>query len=273
MVFGNAAWGFRETPLEEQFKITSEMGLPELELGIANAPMDIPVDISDEELLKIKKTAEKYWIKLTCAATGNDFTTGTEDTAKIKKVIDICSKAEIRFLRIFAGFTPLAGVTDAAFAQMIKALSEVCRYAEEKNVVPVMETHGGVDGYDDGVIHIPSVTTDLETLKIILSLIPDNARVCFDPANLFAVGITNPNEFYKEIKDKVAYAHFKDFKKLPTGRLKPSFCGDSDMNWKAILEEMRDFDGICMFEYENTEDIKEGLRKSYDYIKNAICEE
>ena len=39
MLFGNASWGFRETPLEKQLEITSEMGLELLELGIANAPI------------------------------------------------------------------------------------------------------------------------------------------------------------------------------------------------------------------------------------------
>ena len=270
MKFGNAAWGFRETPLEMQFKITAEMGLPELELGIANAPNDIPLTASDDELAKIKKMSENYGVKISCAATGDDFTTGTEDIAKIKKVIDICKKLGVKYLRIFAGFTALKDVNDKKFDTMTLALKEVCEYADAKGVVPVIETHGGVNGFEDGVEHFMSTTTDLETLKKILSLLPENARVCFDPANLYAVGFKNPESFYNEIKEKVAYAHFKDFKKLPSGHLKPSYCGDSDMDWNAVLTAMKDFDGICMFEYENTEDIADGLKKSYKYIKERI---
>jgi len=181
MKFGNAAWGLRETPLEEQFKITSEMGLDILEIGIANAPMDIQPDITDEEVGNIKKLSEIYGIKMYCAATGNDFTTGTDDISKIKKVIDICKKLNIEYIRIFAGFTPLENVNDDMFNTMIKSLTEVCNYAGENGVVPVIETHGGVDGYDDGVEHIMSTTTDLTTLKKIMALLPDNARICFDP--------------------------------------------------------------------------------------------
>ena len=270
MIFGNAAWGFRETPLEEQFKITADMGLSELELGIANAPNDIPLSASDEELEKVKKISEDYGVKISCAATGDDFTTGTDDIQKIKKVIDICKKLGVKYLRIFAGFTALKEVSGKKFDTMIQSLKEVCEYAAEKGIVPVIETHGGVNGFDDGVVHFASTTTDLETLKKILSLLPGNARVCFDPANLYAVGVKNPENFYNEIKAKVAYAHFKDFKKLPSGHLKPSYCGDSDMDWKAILSAMKDFDGICMFEYENTDDITDGLEKSYKYIKERI---
>lgn len=54
MKFGNASWGFREKPLEEQLKITREMGLALLELGIANAPKDIPLDITDEQIDEIR---------------------------------------------------------------------------------------------------------------------------------------------------------------------------------------------------------------------------
>lgn len=267
MKFGNAAWGFRETPLEEQFKITADMGLSFLEIGIANAPDDMPLDVTNEKLLEIKVLAERYGINIFAAATGNDFTTGVEDIPKIKRVIDICNTLRIPYLRIFAGFTPLSDVTDDTFKMMIESLIVVCNYADENGVVPVIETHGGVNCYDDGVEHIMSTTTDIGTLKAIINKLPNNARICFDPANLYAVGIKQPELFYSEIKDKVAYAHFKDFEKLSSGHLKPSFCGDSDMNWDLILKSMEDFEGIAVFEYENVYDIKEGLEKSLKFIK------
>lgn len=268
MKFGNAAWGLRETPLEEQFKITAEMGLDVLEIGIANAPMDIALDVTDAELENIKAMANRYGIKMACAATGNDFTTGTGDIAKVKRVIDICKVLGIGMVRIFAGFTPLAEVTDEMFNTMIDSLKEVCEYAEKEGVTPVIETHGGVDGYDDGVEHIMSTTTDLETIKRIFAALPSNARICYDPANLYAVGVKHPEEFYNEIKDKVAYAHLKDFAPVPSGHIKPSYCGASDMDWKAILRAMSDFDGVALFEYENTEDIEEGLQNCFKYISS-----
>lgn len=270
MKFGNAAWGLRETPLEEQFKITADMGLSALEIGIANAPKDIPLDVTDAELVKVKEMSEKYGVKMYAAATGDDFTVGTDDVEKVKRVIDICEKLGIPNLRIFAGFTAIGDVTEEMFEIMISSLCTVCDYAKEKGITPVIETHGGVNGFEDGVEHFMSTTTDLETLKRIMSKIPENAKICFDPANLFAVGIKNPEEFYRGIKDKVAYSHFKDFKPLPSGHIKPSFCGDSDMDWDAILDAMSGVDGYCFFEYENTEDIKDGLLKCRNYINERI---
>ena len=74
MIYGNASWGFREMDLEEQLKITAKMELPILELGIANASKDLPLDASDSELENVKSLYKKYSVKLMCAATGNDFT-------------------------------------------------------------------------------------------------------------------------------------------------------------------------------------------------------
>ncbi|MBP3361390.1 MAG: sugar phosphate isomerase/epimerase [Clostridia bacterium] len=274
MIFGNAAWGLRETPLEKQFEITAGMGLKAIEIGIANAPMDIALNATDAELTDILKLSEEYGVKMLAAATGNDFTTGTEDIEKIKRVIDICKKLKIDNLRIFAGFTPLDKVTDEIFDTMINSLTSVCNYAKEKEVVPVIETHGAVDGYDDGVVHTASTTTDIKTLKKIMNLLPDNAKLCFDPSNLYAVGVKNPEIFFEEFKEKVAYAHFKDFKKLPSGHLKPSYCGDGDIDWNKILNTMKNFSGAALFEYENVEDVEDGLMKCYNYIKrlqNAIA--
>lgn len=270
MIYGNAAWGFRETPLEEQFRITRDMGLSALELGIANAPMDVPLEVTDGELARIKALEDQYGVRLLCAATGNDFTTGKDDIAKIKGVMDICAALEIPMLRIFAGFTAKEEVSEAAFDSMLESLTEACRYGEVKGVTPVIETHGGVNGFDDGVEHFESVTTDMESLTRILAALPGNARICFDPANLYAVGHSHPEQFYDAFREKVAYAHFKDFASLPSGHLKPSHCGDSQMNWVPILQAMAHFPGAVMFEYENVEDVEAGLRRSYAYIKNEV---
>ncbi len=165
MIFGNATWGFRNTPLEEALKITSEMGLSAFELGIANAENDISLDITDAEIEKVKRLYEKYGLDISCAATGNDFTNGDKnDVAKIKKVIDICVKMGVKYLRIFSGFSQDTDVTGTRWKNMIDCLKEVFDYAYSKNVVLAIETHGGVEGFDDGVRHYHSTSSNPEML-------------------------------------------------------------------------------------------------------------
>lgn len=271
MKFGNASWGFRETPLEKQLEITKRLGLDVLELGIANADNDLPLDTSDADLDKVKALYEKYGIELTCASTGNDFSCGERgDVEKIKKVTDMCAKLGVKYLRIFAGFSPVAEVVGARWDNMIECLREVGAYGAEKGVYMVVETHGGVNGFDDGVEHFKSTSADPETMYKMMSELPEEIKVNFDPANLWAVGVTHPETVYNELKDRVAVVHLKDFAPLPSGHIKPAACGDSDMDWSAILKALADFDGPALFEYENVEDIEEGSARCFDYIKGLL---
>ena len=268
MKFGNASWGFRETPLEEQLKITQRMGLSLLELGIANAPKDLPLDITDEQIANVKMLFKKYRIELLCAATGNDFTNGNaDDLPKLKRVVDICEKLGVKFLRIFAGFSPVEEVAGERWNCMINCLTKIADYS--KHVVLTIETHGGVNGYDDGVEHFYSTSSKPDVLVEMLSQLPESVKVNFDPANLWAVGVRHPETVYLSIKERVAVVHLKDFITLPSGHLKPSACGESKMDWDAILSALNP-ELPMLFEYENVEDITKGLARCNQFIQEKI---
>ena len=81
MRIGNAAWGLRETPLEEQLKITSAMGLDLLELSIAGYGKDfLQLDADQAKISKVKELFRQYKVALECGCTGNDFTGDREKT-------------------------------------------------------------------------------------------------------------------------------------------------------------------------------------------------
>jgi sugar phosphate isomerase/epimerase len=273
MRFGNAAWGFRETPLEQQLAITNRMGLSVLEIGIANAPNDLRLDISDSEIQRVKGLFKRYNVSLLCAAIGNDFTNGNrDDMQKIKKAVELCEKLGVAYLRIFAGFSPVSEVTGKLWDIMIECLTEVGEYAKTKNIIPVIETHGGVKAYEDGVEHFYSTSSEPQALLRMLKELPNSLMVNFDPANLYAVGIRHPEAIYEQIKDRVACIHLKDFVRLPSGHLKPAACGASDMDWRALMKAIRGFEGPVLFEYENTSDVEDGCKRCLEYI-NKVLEE
>ena len=270
MRFGNAAWGFREMPLEEQLKFTHEMGWDILELGIANAPMDLSFSADEEQIEAVKNLFYKYGVKLLYASTGNDFTTGDrQDVEKIKRVCDICKKLGVKYLRIFSGFSPVEEVVGSRWDTMISCLREVDAYAQSQGVYLVIETHGGVNSFEDGVEHFMSTSSHPATLIQMLKELPETIRVNFDPANLRAVGIIHPEEVYEACKERVSMVHLKDFVPLPSGHMKPAACGDGDMDWERILTALNGYDGAALFEYENPEDVKEGTKRCYDYIKRV----
>lgn len=272
MEFGNASWGFRELPLEEQLKITRDMGFKILELGIANAPMDLPLAAREEELEAVKEKFSRYGIKLLYGATGNDFTGESEsDVEKIARVTELCAKLGIKYLRIFAGFAPVAEVTGQRWDSMISRIKKADRYAKERGVYLVIETHGGVKNREDGVEHYDSVSTQPKALKKLLEELPDTVRLNFDPANLWAVGNEHPQEIWNMCKSRVSMVHLKDFVRLPSGHLKAAACGEGGMDWKALMEALADYEGAALFEYENPQDVKEGSLRCWQYISGYCC--
>ncbi len=271
MKFGSAAWGFRETPLEEQLRITHDLGMQFLELGIANAPADLALDATRQELERVRELYRDYGIELQYASTGNDFSQGHDkDVQKVEKVLDICSALGVKYLRIFAGFSPLEEVTGSRWKNMVDCIGKVDDYAGRRNVCLVIETHGGVNSYEDGVEHFASTSTDPEALRKLMKELPDTVKLLFDPANLWAVGDPHPENIYKMFQERIPVVHMKDFVPQPSGHIKPGACGEGIMDWALILDAMRDFGGAVLFEYENPWDIKEGLRKSYEYINENM---
>jgi sugar phosphate isomerase/epimerase len=278
MKLGNAAWGFRETPLEEQLRITSEMGLSLLELSIGNSPSDpISLEASQAEMDEVKKLFEKYGIEMLCCSTGNDFTgedaNACRESAKsVCKAIDVASALGFKLMRIFAGFSPVAEVTGERWEVMIECICKTADHARTKGVALAVETHGGVEKKSDTECkHFHSTSTEAEALKRLVAEIPDDVGINFDPANLNAVGYEKPEDVYKLIADKVNYMHLKDFAAIPgSDWLKPAACGEGPVDWASLMGAIKDFDGPALIEYENTFDAEDGFKRSLAFLKKFI---
>lgn len=278
MKLGNAAWGFRETPLEEQLRITRDMGLSLLELSIGGGALDaLSSDASPDELASVKELFDKYGIEMLCCSAGNDFTgqdanACRNDVGNVCKAIDVASALGFKYMRIFAGFSPVAEVTGKRWDVMIECICKTADYAREKGVSLAVETHGGVEKKSDTECrHFHSTSTEPEALKRLISEIPDDVGINFDPANLNAVGYERPEEVYMLIKDKVNYMHLKDFAKIPgSDWLRPAACGEGPVDWASLMEAIKDFDGPALIEYENTFDAEDGFKRSLAFLRKFL---
>lgn len=267
---GAAAWGFRELKVEEQLKICNSLGLSCLELGIANAPKDLPADAGEGLIKEVRALYERYGIPLWCAATGNDFTVEpsgiSEQIEKVKKVILTCRKLKVRYLRIFAGFTPVEEVTGVRWTRMVGAINETADFAADQEVALTIETHGGVNSYIDGVEHFPSVTTGREPLECLLQEIRPDVTFVFDPANLAAAG-EDTLDIYRLLEGRISYMHLKNFVRLPSGHLDPAAVGGGILDIPAFLDGSQSYDGPYLIEYEKTETIEQGCRASLEALE------
>ena len=274
---GLACWGLRELPLEEQLALTRRLGVNAMEFSIANAPKDFPLTITDADMAWIRKRYEQAQIPLTYVVTGNDFTQPDPaaveaDRLKVQRVIELCAALGAKTLRIFAGFSPAEVVVGERFTRMAEAITAMAGVAEQNRITLALELHGGVTRSGAGMKYIHSVTTRMDRLEELLACVPQSVALLLDPANLWAVGVTDPLPYYQKFRDRIAYIHVKDFATLPDGSLRPAACGASALDWRGFMHAARDYRGALMVEYENPEDVEQGMRTCLDSMQTLLTQ-
>lgn len=271
---GLACWGMREMPLDDQLNLCGELGVRLVELDIANAPRGLPLDCGPDRLNEVKQTFQRHGLPLWYAATGNDFTLETDGEVrgqidKVGRVIDLCGELGVRWLRIFAGFSPAEQIDGSRMERLLQALFQVCKKAEAKGVRLALETHGGVRPFGAGVEHFHSVSTRLDLLGQLVERSPAELWFLLDPANLLAVG-EDPVRCYRLLEGRIAYIHAKEFVPLPDGGVQPAGCGAGTCDWAEFFAQTRGFDGPVMIEYENTGDVERGMRESLAFLRQTL---
>ncbi|MEK6795181.1 MAG: sugar phosphate isomerase/epimerase family protein [Spirochaetota bacterium] len=274
MIIGNAAWGFRETPLEKQLAITKSMGCSILELHIASIPADlIQMNATDTDITRVKSLFAANNIRLDYASIGNDFTSADEKQNyaaldAVKKKIDIAAKLGVKGIRIFAGFSAAKDVIGKRWNVMIDCLNKAAEYANPKGIFLAIETHGGVKKTDAGFIHMPSASTGKEPLARMMNEIHPSLAFNYDPANVWAAERIAPENVLSIIRPRVKYVHLKDYRVVKDDVVMPVGCGEGVLDWNTLLRSLTDYDGPAFIEYEPTEDVEDGCKRSLMYLKH-----
>ena len=47
----------------------------------------------------------------------------------------------------------------------------------------------------------------------------------------------------------------------------PAACGEGRLDWPELMAALKEFDGPAMIEYELTGDVRDGMRRSLDFLK------
>jgi sugar phosphate isomerase/epimerase len=278
MIYGAAAWGFRETGLEQQLALMKKYGLAELELSIAGHPNDcLQLGCTSAEIAQVKKLYAEYGIGLSATSASNDFTFAEPEKCR-EQLRDICLKLEIagrlgaKHVRVFAGFSPAAEVSNARWELMIDCLRQAAVAAEKNGVRIAVETHGGVESCGGGVRHFHSTSSRPDLLEKMMGELPTEVGLVFDPGNLGAVGLDTDEviSLYRQYRNRICYFHLKDFAPLSTGGLLPCACGDGKLDWSKLAVVFAEFPGVGLIEYELPEDVEDGLRRSLSALESAV---
>ncbi len=169
--------------VELAFKDISESGYDGIELSVDEA----------QNTKKMEILSKKYELQVACVTSG--FMNNSDSVENAKKAIDLCNKIGVEYTLYLP---PIRNTL--SWQQFIAYTRDVCKYADEKGVVPTVHHHTG---------------TLVETLEDAERFLHDvdmkNLGICFDTAH--AELFSDPEEWVKRLGEKIKYVHVKDLTK------------------------------------------------------------
>lgn len=277
MKLGVGEWGFRNLDMEEHCKITSKLGFHYMELGIGGGFKGrLSADMSEEQICRMKECFADYHIQTPFLCLENDFTKGSAEeidrsVQQVKKEALLAQNFGVTHLRLFAGFTPIADFTEQTWKNLLRALEETNQFCKQLQMKISIETHGKLEKHGDGVIHIPTVSTDQQALSRLLCNLDDNVGINFDPGNIVPLQKASPESYVERFNDRINYCHLKDWIQNEDGSWTAVAAGEGNIDWKNLLSRMT-FDGVYLIEYEPTEDVEDGIRRSLTHLRSLFPE-
>lgn len=273
---GCGEWGFRALPMPEHFAIAAEFGFRELEFGIGGGqPGRLPETPAPEDIAGFRRLAESAGITTPGCCIENDFTLPDEaaHAAAVAKAIEqsraaaACGARQVRF---FAGFTPLAEMTEAIWTRLINGLVACDRELERLGLTMAIETHGAIRWNADGsATHLHTTTTHREALQRLLGELPARIGFNFDPGNIRAAAPDDPRLAVDLLAGRINYCHLKDWERTGAGWTATAV-GDprNGIDWAALLPQTG-YAGTYLIEYEPLADTRAGIDRSLRHLEQV----
>lgn len=156
-----------------------------------------------------------------------------------KSFIDLAQQIDCPYVRVFPNDFPKDQDRNRTIGLVAAGLLELGRYARERKVTVLLETHGAFSYADD-------ILTTMKAAK------HPNIGLIWDIANMWTKTKEAPSVVYKKLKEYIHHTHIKDAKLLPNGKLEYVFIGKGDV---PILEAIdilaKDgYKGYYSFEWE-----------------------
>ncbi len=275
MLVGVGEWGFREMPMEDHFRIAKKFGFKYLEFGIGGGQVGrLPEEPTAKDVEDFVALGREYNIVTPFCCVENDYTlpdAAAHDAmlAKTLQSMRTAKECGATHMRLFAGFTPAAEMTEEIWSRMFDAFRQSEALCEELDMLIAIETHGKIEDLGGGALkHIHTVSTDIESLKRLVAELPPRVGFNYDPGNLKPLADGDASLRLDLINDRINYCHMKDWKRNGDGWTACAI-GDDDLDYKPLLDRMT-FDGVYQIEYEPLHDVEDGIQRSLDYLNRIV---
>jgi len=161
-----------------------------------------------------------------------------ENLDEAKRFIDLAQKIHCPYVRVFPNNFPKDQDKQATIDLIVKGLQELGDYANGKNVMVLMETHGEV-------VH----SEDLQ--NIMQKANHPQTGLIWDVTNMWTVTKEPPAQAYEKLKKYIRHTHIKDAS-MVNGEPKYTFLGKGEVPiFDAIaLLQKGGYKGFYSFEWE-----------------------
>lgn len=235
--------------VEEAFKLAKDAGFDGVELNIeeeGNPPYSLSIDASEEEVQKIRETAEKVGILLGTTSSGIHwryrFTSPQEETRKkaieqTKKRLRINKWLGAKVLLVVPGAVSEEEPYDLAIERAKECIAQLVEEAEKQGVILAIEN-----------VWNKMLLSPLEMRDFVDSFGSEWVGAYFDVGNVLAFGF--PQQWIRILGKRISAVHVKDFK-LSVGNIY-GFVNllEGDVDWKEVMKALREigYDGFITAE-------------------------
>jgi sugar phosphate isomerase/epimerase len=237
--------------LEEFIEKCAEWGCDGTEL----TEYYFPKPITPEYVTKIKRTAIKAGLPITCTPIGNTFTlppgeARDKQLAAMKAWIDISAELGSPAIRIFAGSTPKGMEEAEARKYAIECINISLEHAAKRGVFLALENHGGIVATAEGMLSI------LKEIK------HDWFGVNLDSGNF------HTPDPYGDLEKIAPYAVTCQIK----CEITPAGGKKQDADYARIVEIMKKvkYRGFITLEYESAEEPTTAIPKHLDALRKVL---
>ena len=191
---------------------------------------------------KCERTAEKLReikIEIPCLSTGCCLKFSekrAENTAEIRKYVEVAKRIGARFIRVLADLSPAPeGEVDDNL--VLEEIRELVPFAEEAGVTLLIETNG--------------VYSDTQRLRDLLNCVmSDNVAALWDMHHTVRFGNETPEQTLQNLGAYIKHVHVKDSVEIG-GKIVYKMMGEGDLPIKSVIDALRsiNYEGYVSLEW------------------------
>jgi sugar phosphate isomerase/epimerase len=222
----------------EQCEVVTGLGMTHVEVRSA---WDVNIlDLSPEQLEKVKKTLSAYELKVSSIGSPIGKIAVTDDFAphleRMRHAAEVARLLDAPYIRIFSFFIPAGDDPAAHRNEVIERMRALTRVAEEADLILLHENEKEIYG------DVPS-----RCLDIVRSVGSPHLRLAWDAANFVQVGVRPYTDGYAMLRPHLEYVQIKDAL-AADGTVVPAGEGDGEVARTVRALRHDGFDGFFSLE-------------------------